>query len=399
VVAPGGIGVTEYWSSLLSGRSAVGPVTLFNAGKLRIRTAAEVRNFDPHRHLPPDVKWRRLARHTCFTLAALEEALADARLDAAFLTPSRHVFVVAGVGTSALELMELAADRLRDGHHDRMEPWIVTSSQPNAVTVAMAARLGTKVSSTTISTDCVSGLDAVCAAAEAVRSGRVEMAVAAGADAPITPSTFASFGVLPLLSERNDDPAHASRPFDRDRDGGVLGEGAGVVVLESLAHARARGARPWIEICGGASCPDPAGSPAGTGLALSMEMALANACRAPADMDYICAHGPSHPVIDRTETAAIRRLFGRRADAVPVSSIKGVIGNPLAAAGPLQVIACALAMRHGLVPPTANYTTPDPACDLDYVPQARRLDVRRALTNVHGVGGGNSTLVVARPEP
>lgn len=398
VVAPNGIGIDGFWSALVEGRSGIVPISLFDASALRTRIAGEARGFDPRHHLPPETKWRRMARHTQFALAAMEMALADAGLPPGTLPPDRHVFIAAGVGTSAVEIMELAADNLRSGRAHRMEPWIILSSQPNAVAVVLAARLGTRISQTTISTDCVAGLDALLAAAEAVRHGRTEIAIATGTDAPISPSTFASFDAVRMNSERNDDPAHASRPFDRDRDGGVLSEGAGVVVIESLAHARARGARPWLELCGGASRPDPCGAPAAAGLCEAMSHALANARMQPADIDYVCAHGPSHPVIDRLETAGIRRVFGRHADRMPVSSIKGVIGNPLAAAGPMQAIACALAMRHDLIPPTANYTTPDPACDLDYVPQARRSRIRCALVNVHGVGGGNSCLVVKRPE-
>ena len=199
-----------------------------------------------------------------------------------------------------------------------------------------------------------------------------------------------------MLSGRNDDPQHASRPFDRDRDGGVLGEGAGVMVIESLAHARARGARIWLEICGGASNTDGVDTPAADGLGACMTLALANSHLRGESIDYICAHGPSDPVIDRVETVMIRKTFGSHAYRIPVSSIKGVTGNPLAAAGPMEVIACALAMRDDLIPPTANYTTPDPECDLDYVPQARRARIAHALINVHGMGGGNTTLIVRR---
>jgi 3-oxoacyl-[acyl-carrier-protein] synthase II len=200
-----------------------------------------------------------------------------------------------------------------------------------------------------------------------------------------------------MLSCRNEDPQRASRPFDRDRDGGVLGEGAGIVVLESLAHARGRNARIWLELCGGASHSDTSGTPAATGLGACMSLAMANARLDAGAIDYVCAHGPSDVGIDRVETAMIRNVLGSRAYRIPVSSIKGVTGNPLAAVGPLEIIACALAMRDNRVPPTANYTTPDPACDLDYVPQARRMRFEHALINVHGMGGGNTTLVVRRP--
>jgi minimal PKS ketosynthase (KS/KS alpha) len=265
------------------------------------------------------------------------------------------------------------------------------------VAATLAEYLGTRVSIQTVSTACKAGADALLLAAEEVRMGRVDFAIAGGVDAPITSSTCAAFSASRLLSARNEDPAHASRPFDRDRDGGVLGEGAGVVVIESLAHARARGAHIWLEVCGGASHPDALGAPAADGLGACMTVALANTRLCGEAIDYICAHGPSDPVIDRVETEMIRNTFGRHAYRIPVSSIKGVTGNPLAAAGPMELIACALAMRDDRLPPTANYSTPDPACDLDYVPQARRMRIEHALINVHGMGGGNTTLVVRKP--
>jgi 3-oxoacyl-[acyl-carrier-protein] synthase II len=251
----------------------------------------------------------------------------------------------------------------------------------------------------TIATACKAGADALLEAAAVIRAGKADIVIAGGADASICATTCAAFSSRQLQSSRNDDPLRASRPFDRDRDGGVLGEGAGIVVVESLTHARARGARVWLEVCGGASYADAFGTPAADGLGTCMELALANARLSGEAIDYICAHGPSDQVIDRVETAMIRKTFGRRAFRIPVSSIKGVTGNPLAAAGPMELIACALAMRNDLVPPTANYTTPDPACDLDYVPNARRTRIEHALLNVHGMGGGNATIIVRRPPP
>jgi 3-oxoacyl-(acyl-carrier-protein) synthase len=299
-----------------------------------------------------------------------------------------------GVSTSAMDIFEHWVAAARDGDHRRLPPWIVPSIQPNAVTATLAEYLGGCHARATLSTACQAGLDSLLAGAEAIRAGRETMVLAGGTDAPIVAGTCASFGAHGLLSLRHEDPGRASRPFDRDRDGGVLGEGAGVLVLESLAGARARGARIWLEICGGASRPDAAGALPGDGLGACMDLALANARVPCSAINYLCAHGPSDPLLDRVETACIRQVFGARADRLPVSSIKGVTGNPLSAAGPMQLVACALAMRHGFIPPTANYTTPDPACDLDYVPRARRARVGHALINVHGMGGGNTSLVV-----
>jgi 3-oxoacyl-[acyl-carrier-protein] synthase II len=396
VVAANGIGLGAFWQSVVAGRSGVGPITLFDASKLPNRIAAEVKDFNPALRLPGNVKWKRLARHTQFALSALDMAMADAGLADAPVF-HRPVCVAIGVSTSAIEVVEIAAQSVREGAEDRLSPWLVWASQPHAVAATLAEHLGARVLIQTVATACKAGADALLLAAEAVRTGQVDLAIAGGADAPIVSSTCAAFSASRLLSGRNEDPARASRPFDRDRDGGVLGEGAGVVVIESLAHARARGARIWLELCGGASHPDAFGAPAAEGLGACMTVALANTHLRGEAIDYICAHGPSDPVIDRVETEKIRSTFGKHAYRIPVSSIKGVTGNPLAAAGPMELIACALAMRDDRLPPTANYTTPDPACDLDYVPRSRRMRIEHALINVHGMGGGNTTLVVRKP--
>lgn len=398
IVAANGIGVPQFWQTLLEGRSGVGPITLFDASALTSRIAAEVKGYDPDHHLPAGTKWRRLPRHAHFALTALNMALEDAGLEQDMLTDAlRPVSVCMGVSTSAIEVVEGAAKDLFEGHRNGIRPWMVWATQPHCVTATLAESLGARVVYQTVSAACKAGADAVMAAVEEIWTGRADIAVAGGADAPICATTCMGFDSGKLVSHRNDDPAHASRPFDRDRDGGVLGEGAAVLVLESLAHANARGARAWMEICGGAALADAFGTAAADGLGRCMKLALANAQVPPESIDYVCAHGPSDPVIDRVETAKIRETFGRHAYRIPVSSIKGVTGNPLAAAGPMELVACAMAMRQGVVPPTANYTTPDPACDLDYVPLPRRARLGHALVNVHGMGGGNTSLVVRTP--
>jgi 3-oxoacyl-[acyl-carrier-protein] synthase II len=231
-----------------------------------------------------------------------------------------------------------------------------------------------------------------------IRAGEAEIAIAGGADAPITPLTMASFIASGLSSVRNGEPEKASRPFDLERDSGVISEGAGVFVLEDAERAAARGAKVYLEIHGYGKQRDLDPARPGSGLEDSMAIALANAACATSDIDYISAYGPSHPLLDVVEVNAIRKIFGERAYSVPVSSIKGVTGNPLAAGGPFQVAACALSFRDQIIPPTANYEVQDPNCDLDFVPnRPRKARVHRALVNVRGIGGSACTMVVSRP--
>ena len=264
----------------------------------------------------------------------------------------------------------------------------------------LAEMMGVETRAMTVSSGCAAGLDAIAVGASMISSGRANLVITGGADAPINRLTIASLASANMVPDETEDPTTVSRPFDLMRRGGIPAEGACVVILESLEHAVARGARPVIEIGGHGANHDRKGAEPGAGLALSMQIALANARCRPSHVDYVCAAGPSDPVLDRTETAAIKGALGRHAYQVPVSSIKGVIGNPLAAAGPLQLATCAMAMCEGIVPPTANYQYPDPECDLDYVPDTgRAADIGTALINVHGLGGADSSMVVSRPGP
>ena len=397
VVAPNGIGKVDFWDSVVAGRSAIGPITLFPTDGLRTTIAGEVRNFDILQHVDLTFKPSRLGRFTQFALAATQFALDDASISEQDLARAGPVFVALGVSTSDTEIIEQQVLRIDKGGHKNASPFTAIASLPQAAAGAIAEVLKVQAQALTVSTGCPAGLDAVASAVQEIRAGRFDLANAGGADAPITVLTVATFCAAGGMSTRNEDPEHASRPFDKLRDGGLIAEGAGIVVLEEMDHALARGANPLLEVAGyGAGCdPDPQ-NPA-SGLKHSMETALNNAGCRPDDIDYICAHGPSDPVLDRVETAAIKQLFGKKAYSTPVSSIKGVTGNPLAAAGPMQLVACAEIMRTGWIPPTANYEVPDPHCDLDYVPiSARRADVRYAMINNHGFGGSNSSLLVKR---
>jgi 3-oxoacyl-[acyl-carrier-protein] synthase II len=395
VLAPNGTGLKAYWESLLSGKSGVGPITLFDASNFRSRIAGEVKNFDPLDHIEPELKPRRMARHTQLAYAATMMAIADAQMDINDLHLPSPTPVVIGVSTSALDVIERVYDEVSGNKPNSVSPAALSASQPQASANLIADRLGVCANATTVSSACPSGLDAIADAANMIARGDAEIAIAGGADAPITPLAMASFTATGLSSFRNDEPETASRPFDLTRDSGVISEGAGVFILEDLDRALARGVRPYLEIMGYAKQRDLNPEQPASGLEASMKMALANAGRSTKDIDYISAYGPGHPILDAIETDIIKRVFGPRAYHVPVSSIKAVTGNPLAAGGPFQVIACALSVRHRMIVPTSNYETADPRCDLDIVPnRPRRANLNTVLVNVRGLGGSASTMIL-----
>jgi 3-oxoacyl-[acyl-carrier-protein] synthase II len=397
VLAPNGIGLDAFWESLLAGRSGIGPITLFDATHFRSRIAGEVKNFDPLSYIEAHLKPKRMARHTQLAYAAAMMALRDAGMDPDNLDLPSPTPVVIGVSTSAIDVIESVYEALQSNGPNRAPTTSSAASIPQAAANTIADRIGASARAATISSACPSGLDALADAAALIRAGDAEVAIAGGADAPITPLTMSSFIASGLSSCRNGEPDKASRPFDLERDSGVISEGAGVFVLENLERAEARGARAYLEICGYGKQRDLDHSRPGSGLEDSMLLALANAGCTPAEIDYVSAYGPGHPMLDAVEVEVIKKVFGRHAYSVPVSSIKGVTGNALAAGGPFQVVACALSMRDQVIPPTANYEFEDPKCDLDFVPnRARRTRVEHALVNVRGIGGSASTLVVNR---
>ena len=396
VLAPNGIGLNAFWSSLVAGKSGVDTITRFDASGFKSRIAGEVKGFEASDYIEAKYKPRRMARHTQYAFAAMKMALADADFE-----PTRQLFdfpipIMLGVSTTAMDILEGGWEDL-----SRRGPGGVSAGvcdcQPQAVTQVLALALGISARATTISSACPSGLDAIASAAAMIRQGEADIAVAGGTDATITPLSMASFATAGLSSTRNSDPTHASRPFDLRRDSGVIAEGAGIVILEEYETAIARGATPYMEISGYATQGDDFTNGELFGMGQSMRGAIVSAGKTTDDVDYICAHGSGHPALDIVETDMIKRVFGRRAYGIPISSIKGVTGNPLSAAGPLQVITCGLAFKHGVIPPTANYEVPDPRCDLDYVPRHfRKRQIDCALINVRGLGGGNSSLLVER---
>jgi 3-oxoacyl-[acyl-carrier-protein] synthase II len=397
VIAPNGIGLEAFWSSLLAGRSGIGPITHFDASDFKSRIAGEVKDFDPLDYIEPELRPHRMARHTQLAYAAAMMALRDAGLNIYNLELPSPTPVVIGVSTSAIDVIESVWEAVQGGKPNRAPTTSAAASIPQAAANAIADRLGACANAVTVSSACPSGMDAIADAAAMIRSGEAELAIAGGADAPITPLTMASFIAGGLSSLRNDEPERASRPFDLERDSGVISEGAGVFILENLEHAEARGARGYVELGGYGKQRDLNPERPGSGLEHSMKLALANTGYTERNIDYISAYGPGHPVLDAAEVQIIKKVFGDRAYSIPVSSIKGVTGNALAAGGPFQIIACALAIRDHLIPPTANYEVADPACDLDFVPnRSRKIKLNSTLVNVRGLGGGASTMVLTR---
>jgi 3-oxoacyl-[acyl-carrier-protein] synthase II len=398
VLAPNGTGLESFWSSLLAGRSGIGPITFFDASDLRSRIAGEVKNFDPRDYIEAELKPNRLARHTQLAYAAAVMAIQDAGLTICETDLPSPTPVVVGVSTSAMDIIENSISEFERRGLRGISPTAVGALTPQAAANFIADRIGANAHATTVSSACPSGLDAVALAAKMIQSGEAELAIAGGADAPITKHTFAAFTSTGLSSCRNGEPERASRPFDLERDSGVISEGAGMFVLENMERAQARGAQIYLEISGYARQRDHAPEAPGSGLVETMRLALANAARTIDEVDYISAYGPGHPVLDAAEVHYIKEVFGKRAYSIPISSIKGVTGNPLAAGGPLQIAACALSFRDQMVVPTANYEVEDPACDLDFVPgRPRKARLDCILMNVRGLGGSTSSLVVERP--
>ena len=315
-------------------------------------------------------------------------------------TLSGPISIQLGISLGGFDHIENQIRRVAKHGPNRLLPSAVEACIHLAAASTIAHLMGIPARIGTLSNSCVGGLDAVAAAAGQIRRGEVDVALAGGSDAAITPSAMAGFCAAGMVTQScNDHPAEASRPFDRRRDGGVLGEGSAILVLENLEHARVRGAPAYLEILGYGTAADRSDGEPGSGLEGTIAEALANSALRPEQLDYVCAHGPSDPVLDRVETDCLKQALGPHARRIPVSSIKGVTANALAASGAHQVVTCALAMRHGWVPPTANYRTPDPRCDLDYVPrQARRARLEYALIDAHGSGRTNSSLVVGRAD-
>ena len=397
-MTPLGLDRESTWQALVAGTSGIGPITAFDAGGSAVRIAAEVTGFDPAAVLDTK-RLRRTARFAQFAVAAAREAVAHAGLvidrdgTGEGVAPGR-VGVVINAAVAGFDTVEGATRQLLAPGPTRLSPYFVASSLTNMPACEVAIDLGVHGPVTASALACASGNYAALEARRLLASGEADVVVCGGTDAAITEVMFAGLTTMGALSTRNDDPQAASRPFDADRDGFVFGEGAVVLVLESAAHAEARGATPIARLDGGALTADAfhvsAPAPDARYAATAISTALERTGTAPSDVDYVCAHGTSTKANDRSETRALRTAFGPAADQLAISSPKSMVGHLIGAAGALGLMVCALAIRDGVVPPTINLDTPDPECDLDYVPKvARRMPVRTAMTNAFGFGGQN----------
>jgi len=398
-VTPIGNDVAEYWEGLRSGRNGVAPITLFDASRHACRFAAEVKNFDPGGWLEPkeSKRWDRFCQ---FGVVAAKQAVGHAGLEIDAATAPR-VGVSIGSGVGGLLVAETQSQVLHARGPDRVSPFCVPMMIPNMAAGLAAIALGARGPSSAVATACAAGSNAIGDAFRLIQLGLADAMVCGGAESAITPLAVAGFASAKALSFRNDDPATASRPFDAERNGFVIGEGSGVVVLESLEHALARGAEVLAEIVGyGVTCDAyhiTAPSPGGVGGAEAMRLALVDARLEPEAVDYVNAHGTSTQANDSNETAAIKTALGPHAYRIPVSSTKSMTGHLLGGSGGIEAVASVLAIRHNLVPPTINYQNPDPACDLDVVPnQAREHSVNVVLSNSFGFGGHNVCLAFRR---
>jgi 3-oxoacyl-[acyl-carrier-protein] synthase II len=400
VVTSLGRPLETFWERIVRGDSGVGPIDLFNVEGYRVQFGGQVPWNAEAEDIAPPKELKRLDRFTQFALAAAKDAVVDSGID--FTTEdSFRCGVVIGSGIGGLWEFEVQEERLLHKGIDKVSPFTIPKLMVNSASGHVSSLYGIKGPNFAVATACASAANSIGSALRAIQYGDADVMVTGGSEAALTPIGLAGFQNMRALSFRSDAPQEASRPFDAERDGFVLAEGAGVVVIEEFEHARRRGARIYAELKGyGASGdaghitqPDDEGRGAGQ----AMTAALADAGLGVDDVQYINAHGTSTPLGDKAETAAIKRVFGAAARRLSVSSTKSQLGHTLGASGGIELVVCALAIARGVIPPTINYRTPDPACDLDYTPNvARTLDVRAAMSNSFGFGGHNASLVLTR---
>lgn len=399
MISPLGLDVPSTWQGLVSGKSGVDYITQFDPEPLETKIAAEVKNFDPAQYM--DRKdFRHMERFVHFAVAASLQAVEQARLNID-VTNAEGIGVVIGVGLGGLNTLLSQYQVFIERGADRVSPFLIPMMIADMAAGQVAILLGAKGPNFCTTSSCASSSDAVGDAFEIIRRGDAQAMITGGSEAVINPLTIAGFNAARALSIRNHEPQKASRPFDAERDGFIMGEGAAILILESLPFATKRGALILAEVVGYGAAGDayhitqPADG--GEGGARSMRIALKGAGLEPGEIDYINAHGTSTPLNDKNETMAIKTVFGKEAYRIPISSTKSMVGHLLGAAGAMEAAICVLTIQYGVIPPTMNLTSPDPDCDLDYVPNtARQAVVNTTLSNVFGFGGHNSTLILRR---
>jgi 3-oxoacyl-[acyl-carrier-protein] synthase II len=400
-MTPLGLTMEETWEGLLAGRSGIGPITQFDASDLPVRIAGELKGFDPKQYI--DFKEaRRMSRCSQVAVATAQAALADAGLSLP-LADEERVGVLIGSGVGGFERALEGVDTFRAKGVERVNPFVVTALLVNMPSHHVSYWAGAKGPISTVVAACATGTQAVGEASEFIRRGAADAMICGGVEALIHFSPIVGFCAMRALSTRNDEPERASRPFDADRDGFIYSEGCAVLVLEALEHAQARKAHVRAEVLGHASSSDAfhvaQPDPEGMGASRAMRWALEDADLTPANVDYINAHAPATVLNDPIETRAIKRVFGKYAYDIPINSTKSMIGHAMGGAGAIEAAVCVLTVEQGMIHPTINLETPDPECDLDYVPEgARKAEVRVALSNSFGLGGQNACLVLGRYE-
>jgi 3-oxoacyl-[acyl-carrier-protein] synthase II len=398
-ISPLGNDAQTLWECLLAGRSGVGPITHYDASEYKTKIAAEVHDFDAAA-LFGSREARRMDRYTQFALASAEQARVHASLEINDANRDR-VGVVIGSGIGGIGTLYEQMQVMMERGPMRVSPFLVPMMLPDSSAGMIAIQLGARGPNMAVVTACATGTNAIGEGAEIIRRGSADVILAGGSEASIVPIAMAGLSVMTALSASNDQPQRASRPFDLHRDGFVMGEGAAVLVLESEEHARARGAHILVEVGGYGTTNDAyhISAPAenGAGAALCMQMALRDASLGLNDIQYINAHGTSTQLNDKSETAAIKTVFGEQAYRIPVSSTKSMTGHLIGATGALEALICTKVLEHQMLPPTINYETPDPECDLDYVPNhPRQARVEHTMSNSFGFGGHNATIIISR---
>lgn len=399
LVTPYGVGKEVFWEGLTSGKSAIGYLSNIDTTELPVKIGGEVKDFDPEAYLGKK-EARKMDRFTQFAVIAGMEAIRDARIDSERVDKER-VGVIVGSGIGGIHILEHQHSLLLEKGPSRISPFFIPMLISNMASAYISIMFGFTGITFSVNTACATGATAIGEAVKAIESGECDIVITGGTDAAITPLSIAGFANMKALSTRNIEPEKASRPFDAERDGFVMAEGAGILVIETLESAKSRGASIYAEIAGVGSTSDAyhltAPEPEGRLQARAMELALVYGGINKEEVDYINAHGTSTPLNDTIETKAIKTLFGELAYSIPVSSNKSMIGHTLGAAGSIELIATALTIREGIIPPTINYEYPDPECDLDYVPNVKRArEVRVALSNSFGFGGHNVSIALKK---